>query len=937
MTATRDNNREQSCKEAFRQFVEAQLFGREPDIEELLKNYPEFEDQIRQKLNRFQKVDSLFGSIVRADESDFGDPAAGHDLVSRKIGNFEIVEMIGRGGMGVVYLARDTKLKRSVALKSIPADLAADSTARRRFRREAELLASLNHPNIAVIHDILEEDTSGYLILEYVPGETLAERIIREPLTLEEALSIGRQVAEAITAAHEKGIVHRDLKPGNIKITPDGRIKVLDFGLAKVPAGEGKGGDITETQPNRVIGTPAYMSPEQIRGGPIDRRTDIWSFGCLLYQMFTGKRPFEGGTVSDTVARIIEREPDWQALPQDTPANIRVLLRRCLEKDPHHRLQHIGDAALEMSETLNTPATTPPVKSRRIAVIISAAIIVILSGIAVWFALTKQSQPSSKEIWLVVLPFRYHGPAEQEWFADGMTSEITTRLACIRGLRVKSYQTAIQYKNKEIGAQQIGEELNVDYILEGSIQRKRPSDPNSSVRIQIQLIKADDDTHVWAQPYGEDFDDIFVLQTKTAERVAQALDRTLLKSERKTLAFRPTENKEAYEYYLSGKQYYDQRDYKRALEMLEKAVDLDPQLALAYAKLSRVHLYMFWVDIDKTKARIEKAKDAVEKAKEINPNLPEVHLALGHYYYHGLREYERALKEFNNVLKTQPNNDEALAFTCYVQRKQGKIKEALANIIRASDINPLSTQWAMDIPEILIVLERYSEAADYCNRAISLFPDHDHPYRVKAWVYLYWEGNIKKARAIILQEASKNIESPETVYVDILSILDTFEGNYEAALKRLSLYGDDRGPFLPKVFRQAQLCEFMGKKELARKYYDEARRTYESNIQEGLEGTWLHGYLGIAYAGLGRKKEAIRQAKIAEELHPVTMDAFYHPLVVILAHLYMMVGDHEKAIDQIEYLLTNPDHWSVPLVKINPTWEPLHDHPRFQKLIQSAD
>jgi serine/threonine-protein kinase len=300
----------------------------------------------------------LLDSLVQADESDFADTAIGPDLAGQKIGSFEIGEIIGRGGMGVVYLARDTKLDRSVAIKSIPAELQANSTARMRFMREAKLLASLNHPNIAVIHDIIEQDaSSGYLVLEYIPGQTLAERIADEPVKLQEALSISRQIAEALLGAYEQGIAHRDLKPGNIKITPEGRVKVLDFGLAKAIGTQEEKPQSTITQAGRIVGTPAYMSPEQARGNPTDHRTDIWSFGCVMYEMLTGRLPFDGETATDTVVCVLEREPNWQALPPETPANIRILLRRCLVKDPRRRLQHVGDAGIEISETLTDSAS----------------------------------------------------------------------------------------------------------------------------------------------------------------------------------------------------------------------------------------------------------------------------------------------------------------------------------------------------------------------------------------------------------------------------------------------------------------------------------------------------------------------------------------------------------------------------------------------------
>jgi len=271
-----NDKQENVIEEAVRQFVDARWQGKEPDIDEFVRQYPGLDYQIRQRIQDVQKIDALFDSLVQSDESDFEEAAAGQDLVGQKVGSFEIVEMIGRGGMGVVYLARDTKLDRSVAIKSIPAKLADDSTTRMRFHREAKLLASLNHPNIAVIHEIIEQDKdTDYLVLEYVPGESLVQRIAREPLKMEEALSIAQQIAQAVSAAHKKGIIHRDLKPGNIKLTPEGRVKVLDFGLAKPSVSEGKNVEITATQPGHIIGTPAYMSPEQARGKDTDQRTDI--------------------------------------------------------------------------------------------------------------------------------------------------------------------------------------------------------------------------------------------------------------------------------------------------------------------------------------------------------------------------------------------------------------------------------------------------------------------------------------------------------------------------------------------------------------------------------------------------------------------------------------------------------------------------------------
>jgi len=304
MVAHSNDNPPDGLDEVLTRFVNAYVQDEKPDIDEFVKQYPQHENQIRRRVQGLCEIDTLFDSLVQADQSDFNSVATDDNLVGQKIGCFEIVEIIGRGGMGVVYRARDTKLDRTVAIKSIPPELAGSSATRIRFRREAKLLASLNHPNIAVIHEIIEEEKSGYLILEYIPGETLAQRLAREPFELEEAFSISRQIAEAVSAAHKKGVVHRDLKPGNIKITPEGRVKVLDFGLAKTYDRNSGGSENAATHPGRVIGTPVYMSPEQARGKDTDHRTDIWSFGCIMYQMLTGRLPFEGETATDTLGKL---------------------------------------------------------------------------------------------------------------------------------------------------------------------------------------------------------------------------------------------------------------------------------------------------------------------------------------------------------------------------------------------------------------------------------------------------------------------------------------------------------------------------------------------------------------------------------------------------------------------------------------------------------
>ncbi|MFC1637245.1 protein kinase, partial [Planctomycetota bacterium] len=812
-----------------------------------------------------------------------------------------------------------------MAIKSMPAELQANSTAQTRFKREAKLLASLSHPNIAVIHDIIEQDEgAGYLILEHIPGETLAEQIAKGPLNLQDALSTALQIAKAVSAAHEHDIIHRDLKPGNIKITPDGTVKVLDFGLAKAVEGEATGQQSTVTELGRVIGTPAYMSPEQARGKSTDKRSDIWSFGCVLYEMLTGKVPFEGETVSDTLANVLQAEPNWQMLPQNTPANIRSLLRRCLKKDPRHRLRDIGDASLEINETLSLLATAPRVsasmKLRRTAMIIGAAVIIVLSIVTVWLISKIHTQASSKEIRLVVLPFENIGSPEDDYFADGITDEIMTRLVGIHRLSVISRQSAMQYENREKNTIQIAKELGVDYILGGTVQSAQATDPNRPVRIRSQLIRASDDTHVWAQTYDNDMSQIFRVQSDVAEQVAQALDITLLEPERRALASVPTKNTEAYDYYLRGNEYYHrsrvENDFRIAIQMYEKAVELDHTFALAYARLSGVHTDMYWEYYDRSEERLTMAKKAVDKAFLLNPNLPEVRLARGQYYYHGQLNYDGALEQFAIARKAQPNNGELLSWIGYVQRRQGKFQQALANIKKAFELNPLSNVLAFDVAQTFMLLRKYHEAEHYYECAISLRPDFPEPYSWKARLYLRWQGSTRKARAVAM-EALKNTKAAESSYVvNLLVTLDVFDGNYQGALDRLSLQSEElrsQGDSVYNTLRCARIYRYMNKKKLAKKYFADARNVLESEIQERPEDAPLRSSLGIAYAGLGRKEDSIREGKMGIELLPVTKDAWGGlNRVTAMAYIYVMVDEHEEAIDQLKHLLEIPSEISIP-------------------------
>ena len=727
MAAQMKDNQADILEEALTRFMRVCSGSEQPDIDEFIGQYPQCKAQLKKRIQDLHEIDSLFDSLVHADESDFEDSVIQDHLIGRKIGSFEITEVIGRGGMGVVYFAHDTKLKRSVAIKSMPVQLKDDSTAQMRFRREAELLASLNHPNIAVIYDIIEQDDgAGYLVLEYVPGETLIERIKRKPLKLEEALSIARQIALAISAAHEKGVIHRDLKPGNIKLALDDRIKVLDFGLAKSFVSDGVEIEITSTKPGHIIGTPAYMSPEQARGNPTDHRTDIWSFGCIMYQMLTGHLPFEGETATDTLARIIERQPDWELLPNETPESIRVLLRRCLEKNQDERLGDITEAAIEISETLNLPASRPvaPVRSRwRWAIPIGffAVVIVVGLNISQWREQRPGGAGPARIESLAVLPLEnLSGDPNQEYFSDGMTEALMTELSKIGALRVISRQSAMRYKGSEQSLPEIARELDVDAVVEGSVLRI-----GERVRVTAQLIGAVPERHLWADNYDRDFGDALILSSEVAQAIAGEIKVAVTPTEQIRLTSARRVNPGTYEAYLKGMFYLNKftpEGAEKGLGYLHQAIEKDPADPLSYAGLALGHCIIGHGPAPSPEA-LPRAESAALKALELDDTLAEAYAALAEVklYYHW--DWTGAEQDFRCALKLNSNLADVHAHYAWNLLLLGRLDEGLVEMKRAQELDPLTPLWTAWLGRQHWWAGQDEEAIDWAQKSLELNPD----------------------------------------------------------------------------------------------------------------------------------------------------------------------------------------------------------------------
>jgi len=742
-----DDNREDAVEEAVRQFLDARWRGEEPDLDEFVRDYPGREDQVRENILDAKRIEALFDSLVHAEESDVDAAEPGPDLTGRKIGAFEIAEMIGRGGMGVVYLAHDTKLGRSVAVKSIPAQLRGSARAQARLRREAQLLASLNHPNIAVIHDIVEEDRSGYLVLEYVPGQNLAERIAQGPLELQEALSIGQQIAEAVAAAHEKGVVHRDLKPGNIKITPEGKVKVLDFGLAKAAISGDKDIDNTVTQPGRVIGTPAYMSPEQARGKDTDHRTDIWSFGCIMYQILTGHLPFEGETATDTLARILECEPDWQALAPDTPSNIKILLRHCLEKDPRRRLADIGDAAVEIKETLAVPTPATAARSAmqlrmrwRWAMGIGLVVVTLLLVLAVvrpnrgtwWERILGGAGPGQIKS-LAVLPLQNRtGDPEQEYFVDGLTEALIADLGKIGALQLRSQTSIMQYKDVSKPLSEIARELNVDAVLEGSVLHV-----GERVQITANLIHVPTDTHVWANSYERDLSEILILFKEIARSIANETKITMTPDQEALLVASRKVNPETLNAYLMGMFYLNKMTPEgtaKGLDYLRQAIDKDPSDPLAYGALALGYAVSAHAPGASPDAGPLARKTALQ-ALELDNTLAEAHAALAIDKLYGTWDWESVERSFQLALRLNSTLTTTRAHYSWYLQLFGRTDEALAQMRQVQEIDPWSPLWPAWLGWQYFLAGQYDEAIEEAQKSLALAPDFPIALNVLGSVY----------------------------------------------------------------------------------------------------------------------------------------------------------------------------------------------------------
>lgn len=537
---------------------------------------------------------------------------------------------------------------------------------------------------------------------------------------------------------------------------------------------------------------------------------------------------------------------------------------------------------------------------------------------------------------VVVLPFQNLGPPEDEYFADGITDAITARLARMGGLGVISRTSAVLYKNTSKSPQQISEELGVQYVLEGTVQRERPSDPTSRVRIIPQLIDVSDDAHLWAETYDDDMSEVFRLQSDIAGRVAQTLNVVLVASETSTETAPPTENLEAYEYFLRGNALFDRRHAREealdAAQMYQRAVALDPQFAEAHAALAKARVWLTW---EFGFGEAASAKDALDRAVELAPDAIATHEAFGWYYYYGSRDYTNALEHFELVRSREPNNVDALSRIGFIQRRLGKWDETVEAIAKAIELDPQNSTLVTSQGQTYLRLRRYREAERHFDRAISLARNVKDPYLGKALLYLLRDGNIEKVQELF-QESRGSVERAAWVLGTGAGSDFTRSVLANKRVDALQLYplGASGIDTIGYYFGHGMVVRQAERRALARVYYDSARTVLEARLQRNPESPNNHSLLGYAYAALGRNEEAIREGRRAVNLLPVSKDAFNGPRPrERLARIYVWVREDDAAIDELEYLLSIPSLTSVPGLRLDPAWDPLREHPRFQALV----
>src|SRR5437667_1515112 len=874
----------------------------------------------------------------------------------RELGDYELLEEIGRGGQGVVFRARQKSLNRIVALKVISLGQWASKAHLKRFRREAEAAASLDHPSIVPIHEVGERDGSCYFSMKCVEGGQLDEVAERETMPIRRAVELIAKVARTVHYAHEHGILHRDIKPGNILLDAKGEPHLTDFGLARLVESESS---VTHTLD--ILGTPSYMAPEQAVGNntAVSHATDVYGIGAVLYQLLTGHPPFAGGATYETIRLLLDTEPRQpRLLNPKVDRDLSTICLKCLEKDPKRRYS----SALALAEDLERWLKHEPISARHTGIFLRgrkwvrrnpttaglmASLIALAAavGVMIWKSELVRRPVTTG---IAVLPFEnLSEDKDNAFFADGMQDDILTKLAKIADLKVISRTSVMPYRGAR-NTRQIGDALRVSHVLEGSVRRDA-----GRIHLNAQLIDTRSDTHVWAEEYNRDLADVFAIQTEIAQKIANQLHAKISAREKVAMEERPTRDLVAYDLYMRAAALIDQaayapeqerwKDYFEAVELLNQAIARDPAFPLAYCRLAEAHDELYFQNGDHTPSRLELANAAINSAFRLKPDSADAHLALARHLYHGYFDYDHARDELAIATHTLPNDTRIFEWTGYIDRRQNRWHEAVRNLERAMELDPRNVKILTGVAVTYNAMRDYGQARETSDRLITLEPNNIHARVLRARIDFDERADTRPLHAII-EKILRDDPASAGNLVGWRFYLALYEHDFASADRALAPLIENKHTtfrvrwdeiYFSRAYAEGLLARIKGDAAAARAAFT-AARAQEEAVRARPDDGQTFCLLGLIDAGLGRKEEALREGRRALELIPVAKDTNAGPQVLyFFAVICAWTGERDLAIEQLETLAKMPLGVSYGELRLDPDWDPLRSDPRFEKIVAS--